>query len=99
MNQEEYKKKQSEITLNYMKLKEDLIIEFAVSNNMQEVGDIVQDQQGYSKIKSMSVGFSFHSEIPEMIYDCQACRATGSVYKRENNRLVYQSNIGKFKTK
>jgi len=99
MNEDEYKKKKAEISLNYMTLNQALIVEFAESNNMYKIGDVVKDHQGYSKIKSMSVGFSFNSEIPEMIYDCKACKVNGVPYKRDTERVVYQSNIEKFKTK
>ena len=93
MTKEEFNERMSEITQEFDKKKEKLWIEFAKSNNIVQIGDVVRDLIGLIKVESAQVYLPSFSIYPSLRYVGTELKKDGTPKKRETKRSVYQHNL------
>ena len=93
MTKEDFDERMSEITQEFNKKKEKLWIEFAKSNNIVQIGDVVRDHISLIKIEGAQVFLPSFSNYPCMRYVGTELKNDGTLKKRETKRSVYQGNI------
>lgn len=93
MTKEDFDVRMSEITQEFDEKREKLWIEFAKSNNIVQVGDVVRDHTGLIKVEGAQVFLPSFSNYPCMRYVGTVLKKDGTLKKRERRRSVFQSNM------
>ena len=88
-----YKQQLSDIELNATKDKNNLISEFAISNNKVSIGDIVQDYIGKGLVEGIGITMQSGNGLPSCVYRCLELTLKGVPKKRSVRRDVFQCNL------
>ncbi len=92
MTKEEYQDRIKQIDAKHKKMKTDLAIEYAKSNNPYKVGDIVEDHIGKIRIERICIS-KIIIDYPCCTYYGVELKKDGTPCKRQTNRGIHQSNI------
>lgn len=98
MKQEEYAERLNELNQRFEAEKKKLATEFALSNNLVSVGDIIEDHMGRIKVDKISV-CNLLSTRPMCCYFGPEITKQGNPFKNDKTRWVYQSNLEKINDK
>ena len=93
MTKEDFDERMSEITQEFNKKKKKLWIEFAKSNNIVQIGDIVRDHTGLIKVEGVQLFCPSFSNYPCLRYFGTELKKDGTLRKREIKRSVFQGNM------
>lgn len=91
ITKEKLKDQLNALDLKYKADRQQVLKEYALSNNTLKVGDVVTDHIGIIKIES--IGVYIHFEDSECTYKGVELRKDGTPKKGNQIRTVYQSNI------
>ena len=94
MTQDEYYKRLKKLRTNFEKAQFDLITEFALSNNLYNIGDILIDDTGIIiRVEKISVSYPIGNDLPCCQY--QGRRLTKDLLPRKQR--PYTSVIWQFR--
>lgn len=93
MTIEEYNSKLKSLNDKFETDKEEIQIEYALSNNPHKVGDIIEDHYHTIQIERFKVYPGLG--IPQCVYYGTELKKDGSPTKKQINFTMYQSNIKK----
>lgn len=66
-------------------------VEFAMSNSVVRIGDIVRDRIDTIKVEDIEANISF--KIPQCVYRGRRVKVNGEFHKSEEKRTVLQQNL------
>lgn len=96
MTKEEYNSKIKELQDDFEKKKSDVEVQYAMSNNPYNVGDILQSDFGIIlKVEKVRVARKWSDMLPECVYIGQQLTKKLEPHKRPDVRQLYQSSIAK----
>ena len=95
MTKEEYDNKMAEIEKNAKASREEVIREYALSNNEIKKGDAISDHNGSIIVERIRIVLGFMSNYPECVYRGPCIRKDGKPFKNGKHADIHQSNIGK----
>ena len=93
MTKDDFDVRMSEITQEFNEKREKLWIEFAKSNNIVQIGDVVRDHTGLIKVEGAQVFLPSFSNYPYMRYEGTELKKDGTLKKKETIRSVFQGNM------
>jgi len=93
MDAETYRKKLSDLKLEFHTKELSLATEFARANNPYKIGDIFTDKIGKIKIEKIQLTYShFSDNLPSCVYTGLELKKDGTPKKSGDKRTAWQSN-------
>jgi hypothetical protein len=93
MTQEEYKQKLVDLEDQYKKQKNEIIREYAYTNNPYATGAIISDHNNKIRVDKIMVGTVRGNEFPCCVYEGVQLNKDNTPNKRGLTSRVYQSDI------
>jgi len=93
MNKEEYLSKQKELD-NRIKLERfNLMKEYAYSNNLVKIGDIIKDHSTIIEVDKIQMSRFLDHEVPVLEYYGKKIKKDGKFFKDNSREGIHQSNL------
>ena len=93
MTKDEYQERLNAIEKKYRQENSILKREYALSNSKVKIGDIVQDHIGSIQVESIAITKSSFDPYPECVYHGPCITKQGKLFKNNEKRYAYQSNL------
>jgi len=91
MTEKEYLEKKSQLEAYYSKKIKELKIEFALSNNLYRVGDIISDRQDVIRIQETRVVSGLG--VPECVFFGPLLTKKLVPWRNKKEGVIYQKNV------